>query len=77
MKSYLKELGLIPSESTTNPEIQLLSGVHRESLILVGKAQVVHGPLDVSVGDSTEMGSEYCLKTNNTSTKGLENVKMK
>lgn len=46
----------VPCESTADPKVQFLPSVHRQSLVLVGFSQPVHGITDVSVGDGTELG---------------------
>ena len=59
---YLKEFGLKSSEGTSNPEIQFLSGIHWQSLVLVRGNQLCHRSFYVFVGYGTELRSKYSLQ---------------
>ena len=59
---YLKEFGLKSSEGTSNPEIQFLSGVHWQCLILVRGDQLSHGSFYVLICYSTKLCSKYSLQ---------------
>lgn len=48
---------LSPCEGTANPQIQLLAGIHGQSLVAIGLSQVIHGIADVCVGDGAEFSS--------------------
>lgn len=50
-----------PGEGAADAQVQLLPGVHRERLILVGLAQAGHGVADVCVCDGAELSPEHCL----------------
>ena len=59
--AYLEELSLVACECTADPQVQLLSSIHRHGLVLIRPSQRVHRLLDVSVGDRAEFGSKYRL----------------
>lgn len=50
----------VPSEGTANAQVQLLTCVHRQSLIAVGFPQLVHGVADVQVCDGAEFCTIHC-----------------
>lgn len=54
----LKELCLVPSECTSDPEIQLLPCIHTLGLVLVRTDQVGHGVFNVLFSDRRELGPE-------------------
>ena len=60
---YLKEFGLKSSEGTSNPEIQFLSGVHWQCLILVRGDQLSHGSFYVLICYGTKLRSKYSLQS--------------
>ena len=54
----LEKFGLKSGEGAADPQVQLLPGVHGLGLVLVGLPQVVHGQLDVFVGDRRKFRPE-------------------
>lgn len=50
-----------PGERTADTQVQLLPGVHRQRLVVVGLPQAGHGGADVRVRDGAEPGPEHRL----------------
>ena len=50
-----------PGERAADAQVQLLPGIHRQCLVMVGLAQAGHGGTDVCVRDGAESGPEHRL----------------